>query len=107
MNSSIVFNAANLAVEVPQNESVAELRVEVSFSGLVGTTTAPHIHCCTASPLSGNAGVATLTPTFTGFPLGVTSGTYHLTLSPSWNPAFVTAHGDWRRTLPWPRAERT
>jgi hypothetical protein len=71
--------------------------IDVSFSGLLGTTTASHIHCCTPTPLSGTAGVATTTPTFAGFPLGVTSGTYmntlDLTLASSYNPAFVTANG--------------
>jgi CHRD domain/PEP-CTERM motif len=41
--------------------------------------------------------VATTTPTFTGFPSGVTSGTYDhifdLTSATSYNPAFVTANG--------------
>jgi hypothetical protein len=41
--------------------------------------------------------VATTTPTFANFPLGVTSGTYfntlNLTLASSFNPAFVTAQG--------------
>jgi hypothetical protein len=41
--------------------------------------------------------VATTTPTFAGFPLGVTSGAYDntldLTLASSYNPAFVTANG--------------
>ena len=45
----------------------------------------------------GNAGVATTTPTFTGFPSGVTSGSYFhlfdLTQASSWNPAFITANG--------------
>lgn len=73
------------------------LSVDVSFSGLLGNTTAAHIHCCTAAPLMGTAGVATQTPTFIGFPLGVTAGTYtgvfDLTLASSFNPAFVTANG--------------
>ena len=73
------------------------LRVEVTFSGLLGTTTASHIHGPTAAPLAGTASVATTVPTFPGFPLGVTSGTYDhtldLTLASSFNPAFVTAHG--------------
>lgn len=73
------------------------LRVEVSFSGLQGTTTASHIHTPTPAPGSGTAGVATTTPTFPGFPLGVTSGTYdqtfNLTLASSYNPVFVTANG--------------
>ena len=73
------------------------MEVDVTFSGLLGTTTASHIHCCTAVPDVGTAGVATTTPYFTGFPLGVTSGSYsHLfdmTLASSYNPAFVTAEG--------------
>jgi hypothetical protein len=54
------------------------MHVGVTFSGLEAGTTASHIHCCLASPfLTGvNVGVATTTPTFPGFPLGVTSGTY-------------------------------
>jgi hypothetical protein len=56
------------------------LRVQAVFSGLLGTTTASHIHACTAVSGTGNAGVATTTPTFAGFPLGVTSGTYDRTL---------------------------
>ena len=73
------------------------MHVVVSFSGLLGTTTASHIHCCTAAPGTGTAGIATTTPTFTGFPLGVTSGTYDhifdMTLASSYNSAFITAEG--------------
>lgn len=79
------------------------LTVDLTFTGLLGTTTASHIHAPTLDPfplaVSGQetAGVATTTPTFAGFPLGVTSGTYHnvlnLTLASSYNPAFVTANG--------------
>lgn len=73
------------------------LWVEVAFADLIGTVTAAHIHCCTADPFVGNAGVATPMPTFPDFPLGVTAGTYDklldLTLASSFNPAFVTASG--------------
>ncbi|MSU57425.1 MAG: CHRD domain-containing protein [Pedosphaera sp.] len=73
------------------------LTLQASFSGLTGTTTASHIHAATAVAFTGNAGVATTTPTFAGFPLGVTSGTYNnilnLTLASSYNPSYVTAHG--------------
>jgi len=73
------------------------MRVEVSFSSLTGNTTASHIHCCTAVAGVGNIGVATQLPTFAGFPLGVTSGSYDhlfdLTDLASWNAAFVAAHG--------------
>src|SRR5438477_8346506 len=50
--------------------------VQVTFSGLTGTTTASHIHAATAVPFTGTAGVATTVPTFPGFPLGVAAGLY-------------------------------
>lgn len=77
------------------NAAAHTLRVQVTFSQLNSGTTASHIHCCVASP--GNAGVATTTPSFVGFPLGVTAGsmdqTYDMTQAGTWNPAFVTANG--------------
>lgn len=73
------------------------LSVSFSFSGLLGTTTAAHIHAATAVPGAGTAGVATQVPRFVGFPTGVTSGSYsHVfdtSLASSWNPAYVTANG--------------
>jgi hypothetical protein len=73
------------------------MRVQASFSGLLGNTTVCHIHGLTALPGVGTAGVMTQTPTFPGFPVGVTSGTYDatfdLTLASSYNPAFITASG--------------
>ena len=75
------------AAESPPNSSAATGNVTVVldidthafsiaayFSGLEGTTTASHIHCCTALPGDGTAGVATMLPNFTDFPLGVSSG---------------------------------
>ena len=71
------------------------LTVNVSFAGLVSPTIASHIHCC--APPGVNAMVATAVPTFPGFPLGVTTGTYlmtfDLTVASTYNPAFITAHG--------------
>ena len=98
------------AIEVPPNASpgtgfaaviidtVAHtLEVDVTFSGLLGTTTASHIHCCTAAPGTGTANVATQTPFFVGFPIGVTFGTYsHVfdtSLAATWNAPFITASG--------------
>lgn len=76
---------------------ILSMRVQASWSGTSGNSTAAHIHCCTASPGVGNVGVATQLPSFVGFPLGVTSGTfdqtYDMNLAASWNPAFVTANG--------------
>jgi hypothetical protein len=72
------------------------LQVNVTFGVLTSPTTAAHIHCCEL--LGTNAIVATTTPTFPGFPLGVTAGGYispvfDLTMTSSYNPAFITAHG--------------
>ncbi len=73
------------------------LGIHVAFSGLTGTVTAAHIHCCTATPLAGTVGVATMLPTFAGFPSGVTAGTYLNTfdtsLTSTFGSAFVTANG--------------
>jgi len=78
---------------VDYDSSLHTLTLSGSFSGLVGNTTASHIHAATAVPFTGNAGVATTTPTFVGFPLGVASGSYahtlDLTQASSWNPSFV------------------
>ncbi len=73
------------------------LPVHVDFAGLSGNVTASHIHCCTAIAGAGAIGVATETPTFGGFPLDVTSGsydnTYDTTLAASFNAPFVTENG--------------
>jgi hypothetical protein len=83
---------------VTYDADTSMMRVQATFSGLSmdGSTTASHIHCCVASP-SPNAGVATMTPSFVGFPLGVRSGTYDhtfdMTLAASYNAAFISAQG--------------
>jgi hypothetical protein len=109
----VVFSAhLSGPIEVPPNASpgvgfttvtidpVAHtLRVQVSFSNLLGTTTASHIHGPTANPfdITQTAGVATAVPSFPGFPLGVTSGSFDSTFNTldlaTYNPAFVSANG--------------
>ena len=73
------------------------MRVIVDFANLTANNTACHIHAPTAVPFAGTVGVATTTPTFTGFPGSVTVGTYDHTfdtsLTASFNGAFVTANG--------------
>lgn len=112
-NATNFFAHLSGGIEVPPNASLGTgtahvsfdpvtnlMRVQVDFSGLTGFTTASHIHCCTADPFNvlQTAGVATTTPTFPGFPLGVKSGTFDQTfdmsLASSYNPAFVTANGN-------------
>jgi hypothetical protein len=83
--------------QVVYDDSLHSLQIELTFSGLTGTTTASHIHAPASPPGSGTAGVATTTPYFTGFPIGVTSGSYSntldLTASTSWNGSYITANG--------------
>jgi hypothetical protein len=109
-NGQIYYVNFSGAAEVPTNNSpgtgkaiitidaVANtMRVQANFSGLMAGVTASHIHAATSVAGTGTAGVATSVPTFTGFPSGVTSGTYDRTfdmlLSSSYNPAYVTANG--------------
>jgi hypothetical protein len=79
------------------DELAHTMRVEANFSGLLGTTTAAHIHAPTAVAGTGTANVATQTPSFIGFPLGVTSGnmdeTFDLTLASTYRAGFITASG--------------
>jgi hypothetical protein len=91
---AVTTNGAGTGI-VTLNGVTHEMRVKATFSGLTGTTTASHIHCCVAQPA--NAGVATTTPTFAGFPLGVRGGnfdaTYNMSQAGTWNSAFITANG--------------
>lgn len=78
-------------------DTVAKLMtLDVTFSGLLGLTSASHIHCCAPTPAD-NAPVATQTPSFIGFPLGVTSGsfanTFDMSLASSYRPGFISDHG--------------
>lgn len=110
--ASIMKYSATLsgAAEDPQNNSPATgwttvliddqtnmMTVNAGFSGLTGPTTASHIHCCTAVPFEGKAGVATSLPTFPAFPIGITSGSYTETFDllnlSTYNPGFVTNNG--------------
>jgi hypothetical protein len=92
-NASPGTGSASVVIDIVANT----LMVDISFSGLSGTTTASHIHGPTASAGTGTAGVATAIPTFPGFPLGVTSGSYSqtfdTTLASTYNPAFITSNG--------------
>lgn len=71
------------------------LRVETIFSDLLGETIQAHIHI--APTFGANGPVATTVPTFPGFPLGVTSGSYDMTFdltdSDFYNPMFLSDNG--------------
>jgi hypothetical protein len=52
------------------------LLIHADWTGLSGTTTVAHIHCCTAVPGTGTIGVAVTPGTLPGFPGGLSSGSY-------------------------------
>jgi len=91
VNSSPGVGSSSVSLDTTTHQ----LQVSIVFSGMSAPTTASHIHCCVSPP--GTAGVATTTPTFAGFPLGVTSGSFNAVLdtsqASSWNPAYITANG--------------
>ena len=74
------------------------LQVSITFAGLQSPSAAAHIHClCTEPPGAQTTNAATLVPTFPGFPLGVTSGTYSGTFDTSkadtYSPRFLKTGG--------------
>lgn len=73
------------------------MRIEASFSGLIGNTTIAHIHAPTSVAGSGNAPVVVKLPTLPGFPAGVQSGSYDITVNmedpSSYTLAFLSANG--------------
>ncbi len=96
--SPAVITPATGAARVVFDDVADTLTLDISFSGLLGLSTASHIHCCEATPGVGNVGVATVVPAFPGFPIGVTSGSVvgsvlDLNSASAYNPAFVTAQG--------------
>ena len=93
-NPAVVTTASGSTI-VTLNQAGHTIRVQSNFTGLSSNTTASHLHCCQPPPA--NTGVATTTPSFAGFPLGVQAGTfdqtYNLLSTASYNPAFVAANG--------------
>jgi hypothetical protein len=83
------------SVTVTMDFDLITMRVEATFSGLLGNVTSAHIHCCVAP--GANVGVASQTPSFSGFPLGVKAGVYDATfdmsLASSYNPSFISSNG--------------
>jgi hypothetical protein len=73
------------------------MNINVAFSGLIGVTTAAHIHAATALAGSGNAGVASNAPSYPGFPLGVSSGVFiaafDLSNPANFHPSFLANNG--------------
>ncbi len=85
------------SVFIEYDEDGNTLLIQTSFAGLSGNVTVAHIHCCTAVPGTGTAGVAIQPPSLIDFPVGGTSGSYSkvfdLSASATWSATFVTASG--------------
>ena len=73
-------------VKVTFDTTAHTLAIATLWSGLTGATTVSHIHCCVAPP--GTAGVAVTPGTLPGFPVGVTGGSYAVTLDLTDGDAF-------------------
>jgi hypothetical protein len=84
---------------VVYDDVLHSLSIDTTWSGLSGTTTVAHIHCCVATPGVGTVGVAVTPGTLPGFPVGVTGGSYttvpvlDLTLTGTYTAGFVTGAG--------------
>jgi hypothetical protein len=81
-------------VTVDYDSTAHTLSISADWSGLSGTTTVAHIHCCTAAENAGTVGVAVTPGTLPGFPVGVTAGSYvlpvlDLTAAATYTAAFV------------------
>ena len=97
-NSNVILVGSGTGFAQVDFDIVArQMRVQAIFAGLSGNTTVAHIHGPTAAPGVGTAGVMTTTPSFPGFPTGVTFGTYDqlfdTSLASTYRAAFVTANG--------------
>ncbi len=82
-------------VTLTLNTAAQTMRIQVTFTNLGSTTTMAHVHCC-ALP-GNNGGVATMLPSLSSFPVGVTSGSLDQTLNlldvMSYSGTFLTNHG--------------
>jgi hypothetical protein len=72
-------------------DTTFNLNFDVDWTGLSGTTTVAHIHCCTAVPGAGTVGVAVTPGTLPGFPVGVSTGSYDFDLDLSLESSFTAA----------------
>jgi hypothetical protein len=81
-------------IELSFDPGTSNLRVDMPFSDLVGTSLEAHIHCCTTDAFTGTSDVAI---PFADFPTGVKSGTFSATLplyeEATYDPAFLAANG--------------
>ena len=80
-------------VAVEYDDAAHTFRINATWSGLTGTSTVAHIHCCNVPTTT--AAVAVTPGTLPGFPTGLTSGSYtspllDLTLASTYTTGFIT-----------------
>jgi CHRD domain/PEP-CTERM motif len=87
-------------LQLEYDEHGHTLLINATWSGLSGNTTNAHIHCCTASPYTGTAGVALGQQPenrLPGFPLGMKAATYSrvidLTQTNQYSATFLSTSG--------------
>ncbi len=84
-------------VTVVYDDTARTLFIDASFSGLSGTTTVAHIHCCTPTPFADTVGVAVTPGTLPGFPEGVQQAVYSIELNlasaATYTPGFLSNFG--------------
>lgn len=80
------------SLSLAYDDTANTLQVVLDFSGLAGTTTAAHIHCCSGPGVNSAVAVA-----LSGFVTGVTAGTYSSLFDLSdqniYSSSFLTASG--------------
>jgi hypothetical protein len=97
-NEDVPNNSAGIGTStVTLDLDLITMLLEIDFSGLAGSSSAAFIQAPTSIPLTGTAAPMTPSLSDSGFPLGVTDGSYShlfdLTDAPGYDPSFITASG--------------
>lgn len=95
LSPDVVGATGSGSVWVEFDQAAHSLSIDANWSGLSGTTSIAHIHCCTAPP--GTVGVAVTPGTLPGFPVGTMAGVYSieldLTLVATYTAGFLNNFG--------------
>ncbi len=75
------------------DDSANTLTLNLIYSGLTGTATASHIHCCTTTAGTGASGIAVPFAITTGATSGTYSATLDLALTSTYNSTFLSNNG--------------
>lgn len=91
----LIVTAGDGTAKIIFDDTAHTLSIDVTFVNLTSFPTAAHIHCCIGLP--GNLGVATMSPSLTGFPIftrhGAYSQVFDTTLASTFNTPFIDLNG--------------